>query len=257
MPVDANKLLDRLFRPSLLRGDLRLLWHRLRRPDVVSLQGVRLQVGKHLTPFIRDTLYSGAYETDEARLLRRYLRSEHTVVELGAGLGLLTTLCCKKIGSDRVFVYEANPELEVVLRESFQLNEVRPELNMCALGAESGEMRFYIRHAFWLSSGQENAMAKPEREVRVEVRDFDEEMARLPHQPDFLVCDIEGGEYDLFMGSELTGIKHILCEVHPNFLGEKKVAEMQARLHSKGFELIDATGKYDVWYLKNPGEPAL
>lgn len=246
----TEKLKARLQHPSLLRGDLRLLRYQLTRPDVVPVQGVMLPVGDHMTPFIRKTLYSGAYEYDEARLLKRRLQPHHTVVELGGGLGLLASLCCTVVPAERVFVYEANPELEASLRETFRLNAIEPTLKLYALSSGDGVMQFFIREAFWLSSGLENDLIDPVREVQVPVRDFDAEMATLPHPPDFLICDIEGGEYDLFMGSELSGIHRILCEVHPHLLSAKKVEALRQALEAKGFALLEVTGKDDVWYLE-------
>ena len=250
MTTILENVLARSRQPSLLAGDLRLAWNRLRRPGIVTVQGIRIPLGDHLTPFIRDTLYSGNYEYHEARLLRRFLQPHHTVVELGGGLGFLAATCCRIVPSQRVFVYEANPELETVLRETFRLSGVAPTLNMCALGAGAGEMKFFIREAFWLSSGQHNAMVEPEREVRVEVRDFDQEMDTLPRRPDFLICDIEGGEYGLFTGSELAGIRRILCEVHPHLLSDAKVEVMRNVLNARGFCLRHATADGTVWYLE-------
>ncbi len=244
------RLRNRVRQPVRLLWDLRLLRNRLSRPQEVTIAGIRVPLGEHLTPYIRDTLYAGSYEYEEVRLLRRHLAPHHTVVELGGGLGFLAALCARVVSDERVFVYEANPDLEAPMRELFRLNGIEPRLRFLALGSGDGQMRFHVRRAFWLSSGLENELVGPDRIITVPVLDFDAEMERLPTAPDFLICDIEGGEYELFKGSAMKGIRHILCEVHPHLLGAKRTEALEGLLRDRGFRRVDASRDESSWYLE-------
>src|SRR6266581_6595732 len=104
---------------------------RVRRRPVVTVAGVQIRVGRHMSPRVERTVSRGRYEQDELRLIGHVLSPDDVVLEVGAGLGLVSAYCAKRLGSSRVFAYEANPDLEACIRETFSLNEVQPTLEMC------------------------------------------------------------------------------------------------------------------------------
>jgi hypothetical protein len=57
------------------------------------------------------------------------------------------------------------------------------------------------------------------------------------HRANVLICDIEGGEVDLLMQSDLTGIRKIIIETHYGFVGESETEEMMRKLISDGFSI--------------------
>lgn len=66
------------------------------------------------------------------------LDADDVVMDVGTGIGLVATLCAQRIGSERVYTYEANPALERPIRETFELNRVSPHLEMCMHGPAVG-----------------------------------------------------------------------------------------------------------------------
>src|SRR2546425_11253511 len=76
-----------------------------------------------LSPQVERTVSRGRYEQDEFRLIEQVLSPGDVVLEVGAGLGLVSAYCAKRLGSSRVFAYEANPDLEACIRETYSLNE--------------------------------------------------------------------------------------------------------------------------------------
>lgn len=92
-----------------------------------------------------------------------------------------------------MFTYEANPQLEPLIRSVYSVNQVQPTLKIGVLGERAGQTKFYVTRDFWASSLL--PPAEPCEEVTVPVYDFNEEIFRI--NPTFLLMDIEGGEYDL------------------------------------------------------------
>lgn len=74
------------------------------------------------------------------------------VLELGAGIGFISTYCAKRIGSERVFAVEANPVDGGNNSRNLSLNGVTPQLTCGLLGRGDGEETFYIEGNFISSS---------------------------------------------------------------------------------------------------------
>ncbi|NEQ37077.1 MAG: hypothetical protein F6K40_12640 [Okeania sp. SIO3I5] len=73
----------------------------------------------------------GVYEKEELTLVKHLLDENDIVMELATDIGLLSSYYAKIIGSKRVFTYEANPALEDYICQTYQLNNVAPNLKIC------------------------------------------------------------------------------------------------------------------------------
>ena len=204
----------------------------------VNIAGVSLPVSSSFSTMMQDILYAGVYEEPELTLLDEKLERDDVVVEVGAGLGFLSAFCAKRIGSDRVFTYEANPAMESHIRRTYQLNSVEPRLRIGMLGATSGTHEFFIGEDFWSSSASHNAGS-----TVVEVPVFDTRAELEPIQPTFLVMDIEGGEYELLKCIDLGTIQKVLVEVHPRVLTEAQLDEIYQVLETAGFSVVSRAGR--------------
>ena len=89
----------------------RFLWRLWRRPDRVRLRGVTFELDASTSPTLRRLLYSERYERSESRCAAVALAPDDVVLEVGAGLGYLSTICALRLGSERVHTYEADPAL--------------------------------------------------------------------------------------------------------------------------------------------------
>ena len=119
---------------------------------VAEVSGVRLRLGGHLTQNIRERILSGNYEQEEMRGLSAILAPTDVVMEIGAGIGFLSSHCAKVVGSENIYAFEANPELEAVIRDTYELNGVSPHLEICVLAHQGGERTFYLEETFLKSS---------------------------------------------------------------------------------------------------------
>lgn len=214
--------------------------------DVIDVAGVRLE----LTPRFSDTMLrvitDRSYERDELELVRSTLSPQDIVLEIGAGIGLLSTFCAQRIGSARIFTFEANPALEPVIRRTFALNKVEPSLEICLLGKEtSGCTRFYVERDFWSSSVvRRSAAARP---IEVPNRSLYETLSRI--RPTYLIVDVEGAEYDLVQYFDYPSIRKIAIELHARVIGIEKTDYVRRSLSAAGFTVDERLSQPEQLFL--------
>lgn len=122
-----------------------LHWHRLRRTQTRVLDGVKVSTDPAQTPgFVRSALFKNTYEDAERALVARAVRSGDRVLEIGGGVGFVGLLAARLAGDGRVVSYEANPEMEPVIRGNYALNDITPELRMRAISATGGPVTFTL-----------------------------------------------------------------------------------------------------------------
>jgi len=204
--------------------------------EVIVSRDVRVPfVPAIVTPKIERPLRSGRYEKGERLALAEVLRPGDRVLELGAGIGLLSTVAARVEGIGKVVAVEANPALIPMIRETHRLNGVAGvvvENAVVAAAAEAcGTMPFYLRADFWASS-MEPRSRPYEAVVEVPFRPFAALLAE--HDPTVIVCDIEGAELDLFDSADLSGVRAVAVELHPKVYGEEGRARVEGALASRG-----------------------
>jgi FkbM family methyltransferase len=181
---------------------------------------------------VERAISKGGYERDELRLIRLVLSSSDTVLEVGAGIGLVSTFCAKQVGSGRVFSFEANPDLEPCIRETYALNDVAPTLEMSAICAVAGRATLYrSRHLFSSSLTQRSPRAVP-IEVPGKALSYVVEKIR----PTLLIVDVEGAESELFGGAQLPGVSKMVIELHERIIGREAVGQVRRALNAAGFK---------------------
>ena len=221
------QLLDRI--PKRIIAEYRML----KNLDIANVEGINISVGDHISKPIRRRIYGGYYEEAELLALKSQLCSNDIVMELGAGIGFISSYCAARIGSDKVFTYEGNPLLEPHILNTFALNGVSPKLEISLLGKVAGEQTFYISKDFWSSSTiQRDLNAKA---LTVPVKSLNEEIKRV--NPTFLIIDIEGGEYELFQYIDFHNVNKIIIELHERVIGTDKIRAVKSSLADAGFHI--------------------
>lgn len=90
---------------------------------IIETQGVKVPVvAEVISDRMVQVMEKGRYEAGEVKLLRKILRPNDTVLELGAGVGVVSCVAAFVTTPDRVTVVEANPYLVPVIRETHRLN---------------------------------------------------------------------------------------------------------------------------------------
>jgi len=207
-------------------------WTRLlRKPDRLRLHGVYLEIGERVTPEIRAALYAERYERGEARCVVARLERDDVVLEIGAGMGYISTLCARMIGSERVTSYEADPTLIPTIRRTYELNGVAPTLIHAILADRHGTTSFFVDEQFVYSSTHPRSRAA--REITVPQLDVNAEVRRI--RPTCLIMDIEGAESELLPRIDLRAIRKIIIELHPRHIGHARGEELIGLLAAQGF----------------------
>lgn len=202
----------------------------LRRP-VITIEGVQLRVGRHMSRRVERALSKGGYVRQELQLIGALLELDDVVLEVGAGLGLVSTYCAKRLGSNRVFAFEADPDLEPCIRETYDLNGVEPHLDMCAVGARAGRVTiFRDKHLVSSSVGRRRGGTRP---VEVPGKALNYVVHR--YQPTLLIIDAEGAERDLFDGAQLPTVTKIVLELHDRVIGTQGTDRIRATLAGLGY----------------------
>ncbi|WP_212525214.1 FkbM family methyltransferase [Actibacterium sp. MT2.3-13A] len=184
----------------------------------------------------RKLLHDDAYEKKESEAVLRQIRPQDTVLELGAGMGYMSTLMARKLGVRHVHAFEANPAMIPYIRAVHAANGVEDvTVHNALLGAEEGEVTFYVRGDFVASSMEDNLGEKHggviARET-VPVRPVAQVMDEI--KPTALVCDIEGAEADLLPLMDLGAIRVAIIELHPQVFGQAGTAKVFAAMAAAG-----------------------
>jgi FkbM family methyltransferase len=226
---------------------LRYQVRKLVRPRVVTNNGLKLYLGEHAATSYARSIYRDTHEAEEREVVARNLDENDVVLECGAGLGLVTILCCQKVGSERVHTIEANPALEPLLRKNFELNDVKPHLQIKLVGLDGGEGEFFVDQKFVVSSrferqGEQNRVSHTIPGVSLQ-------SLIDSIRPSFLIMDIEGAEVDLADERlDLASLKKLCIEMHPHIVGHEAVSRLIGRLIAQGFNLNLRESKQDVLY---------
>ena len=189
-------------------------------------------------------IYFGEYESKEIDIVARKLEAHDTVVEVGAGLGYLSAFCAKRIGSERVHTFEANPALMPLIQATHRRNAIAPAVHNVLLARGAGECTFYVETEFWASST--TARSAEAQAIKVPQRDLNAELKRLA--PTFMIVDIEGGEGEFFAYADLASVRKICLETHPDVLGNDGISTIFAHLLAQGFVLDFSCIRKNVFY---------
>jgi FkbM family methyltransferase len=181
---------------------------------------------------VERALSRGGYERQELRLIGEVLAPDDVVLEVGAGLGLVSAYCAQRVGSARVFACEADPDLEPCIRETYALNGVEPTLDMCAVGAHAGRITLYRdKHLVSSSVVRRRAGARP---IEVPGKALNYLVERV--RPTLLIVDAEGAERELFEGARLPNVTKIVLELHDRIIGAPGTDRVRATLARMGFQ---------------------
>lgn len=192
-----------------------------------------------MTARLRTLLSKGNYEASEARALKTFVGSHSSVVELGAGIGYISTCAVRHHGARKVTCIEANPHLCDYIRRVHALNGVTDSTVINAIALPGKQLRggavstpFYVADPFW-SSSMDKPGNLPSHRIEVPAVSLDEVLAYA--RADALICDIEGGEGTLFDDVDLGDVRFVLVELHTNRIKADGVVKLFENMHRYGF----------------------
>ncbi|MTH79200.1 FkbM family methyltransferase [Paracoccus aestuariivivens] len=200
----------------------------------LRLHGIRVPITQNdVSPVIWQALKSGSYEAKEARQVRRLLRSGDRVLELGSGIGVITTIMA--LTPDvTIWSFDANPHTIELAKRVACANDVRnATFSHGLLTAGTRESyQFYIRSDFWMSSMIESQGPYEDR-ISITSQNIDSFIDE--HAINVLVMDIEGGERHLLGHAKLNGVDRVFLELHDHLYGLAGVRDIFDAMSERGF----------------------
>lgn len=182
---------------------------------ILEIEGVRIPYDPSIiTSKIKRSIEKGRYEKDEVMGTPKFIKSDDRVIELGAGIGFISSFIATSLGVENVMCIEADPNLCKFIRKVHKENGITTAdvRNVVALNdaGSVGKIDFYIREPFWSSSldGDEEyvkSVEVPAVHLSSLIKEFN---------ANTLIVDIEGGERDLFSPLDLAGIDKVFLEIH-------------------------------------------
>jgi FkbM family methyltransferase len=195
------------------------------------------------SPKVIKTLTEGWYEGQERGLVSKLIRANDRVLEVGTALGAVTMTTARIAGAKNILTFEANPQIAADARRNFAFNDlddiqsrVGVLCNRLRFGSAPGEVEFSISRDFWSSRLHVGQISGDiVRTVRVPTACLEDQIR--DHGATVLICDIEGGEIELLIGADLTGLRMILMEVHNWAVGAAATDAMMRWLIVNGFNV--------------------
>ena len=220
--------------------NLKMHWRRLRNAEMVTIRGVKVRTARDEIPKrIRSLLFKGIYETDECDLVESEVRPGDRVLEVGAGIGLVSLLATRICGQDNVLSCEANPDLESMIRENYRLNGWKPNLVMQAVTSNGHHLEFFRSDNVFSSSVIDRGLAGD----RIFVESIAVNELIGEHRPSIIVMDAEGSEVELMAAADLSQVRAVIVEMHPQIVGEERIASLVRDTEAKGFHFDGSSHK--------------
>lgn len=174
----------------------------------------------HLNPRTGKTYFEGGGEPEVQEALQQHLQAGMTFYDIGANIGFFSLLAGRLVGKEgRVVAFEADPEIATRLRKHMERN---------AFGWITVEEKAVWSEPRTVFFARTDPATSPDRglghvvsssannTIQVSAESLDDYTWRQP-APDFLKCDVEGAEVEVFRGARrLLKEKRpgIICEIH-------------------------------------------
>lgn len=202
-------------------------------PHLIEFHGARLIRSRLISPAVFREIETGRYEGEEIACVLLNIEPDDVVLELGAGIGALSSVILTRKRAAAWVCVEANPELIPLIRKNHKLNalgNVEVISGMLSNEPEPEEHDFYVTEDFWASSLTRPAVFKEIK--KIPGHRFRDILAQ--YRPTFIICDIEGGEYELFTSRvDLAGVRKLCIETHP--APRESLEGLSAFLAGEGF----------------------
>ena len=208
--------------------------------DFITCRGVRIPADPDvITAKIARKLRKETYETQEVNGLSEFIRQSDRVLELGSGVGFISSFLVKSLNVEHVTCVEANPVLCDFTSRVHEANGVECAQIRNAVACSddhntgtSGNVQFYVTNPFWSSSLTRPSNGDYEV-INVSQTPLSDFVADT--KPTVIVCDIEGGEVDLFGNTDLTGVRSVFMELHTRLYGGRGIIKVFEHMHRNGF----------------------
>jgi FkbM family methyltransferase len=210
---------------------------------------VKVPASRFLNDKRIERINAARYEGQEIAGALHVTGPDDTVLEIGAGIGLVGAVIAVNARPKAVRAFEANPDLIPAIEALYAANDLGERIavrNAVLVSATDrpATMTFHI-HNSYLGSSLTGDPARAQRSVDVPTASFAEICADL--SPTVLIMDIEGGELEVLRHADLSGFRAVVLELHPNAYGVEGMRECKAILRDAGFAPVAEKSTRTVW----------
>lgn len=218
-------------------------------PEFAVLDGVKVPIqGSALSPRMRRHLMRGGYERAERKLLGRLIQPGDRIIELGASLGIVSSLLARKVGPEGgVVAVEPNRLLHHHFEKQLAVNNVTATL-IPALGCPLWDgpiPESILSQRFNPVENSLSGRAASEEGDSVSWLTLREVASQAGlENPTAIVIDVEGGEQiwcDRAPGFP-PSVRTVIVEIHPHLIGDEKSGVCVQALVNEGFRVAGISG---------------
>jgi FkbM family methyltransferase len=223
-----------------------------------TFRGKSLYFGGHelVQPKVVAALWWGLYESAERRLVKRYLRADNPVVELGAGIGAISVHVAERLDAGQSLVcLEGNAGLIPVLQTNLarHARHLSASAKHCVIGdGKTAPFQIAEDHLCSRIGSGGGSPISGGRVSETQTMRLSQIVACAPFSQGYqLVADIEGAEAEVLFGDPqaLDACVQLIVELHAarHDGTEYSVSDLVSRLESLGFEQVDRDGAVYVF----------
>ncbi len=153
----------------------------------------------------------GRYEPEETAVMDVLVAGATNILDVGANIGWYTARFAKRMPEARVFAFEPMPTSFAYLQRNVAANGVGSRVTTFNLGLSNvcGSAPFFISPASGTNASLKNvAEAGDAESVMGLTLTLDQWVSNYRVIPDFIKCDVEGGEFLVFQGAAKTLSEH-------------------------------------------------
>ena len=214
------------------------------------------------SPFLNETriarINEARYEGQEIAGALSVVGPSDRVIEMGAGLGIVGAVTQLNARPEAMVSFEANPNMIPHIEALYALNKIKTKIKLhnkvLLTDPEPPEtVEFFLRNSF-LGSSLTDTDKRETEAVTIPTARYEE--LRTSFQPTVLLMDIEGGELEFLRHADLTGLRAIVLEFHPESYGKEGMKECKTILRNAGFSKDNSVSTRLVWTcLRGPDVP--
>lgn len=205
-----------------------------------EVHGVKLRVpGKAINAALKAELENGNYEWNERLAVTRHVTPTDRVLDIGAGVGFISSLAAQLCGAKNLVSVEASPVLQDVLRANLDENGARGStLVHAAVVPDSHEgdtVTFAVTGAFWASALAGHEVGEAEK-VTVPAARLSDLLAE--HRPSVVVMDVEGAEVEFATQPWPDHVRLLILEIHTKKYPPRSVKALFDGFSAQGFTIM-------------------
>lgn len=212
----------------------------------VKQDGFNIKFPKIMKPYELGFTILGTYEKNEKLLVKKHIRKDDSVLEMGACIGVISLVINRILLDKKKQVsIEPNPQVFNYLLENKKANKGEFFTETCILST-SPQVDFHLGGKAFLGSsilGTGEKITVPGKTYKELINQYFEFTA--------IVMDIEGGELEFFRSFPLrdTLVRLVIWETHENplMLSSEELLECYELLRKNGFYFKDKSGNVEVW----------